>query len=125
MSNAERRLWYFLRAHRFGGVSFRRQALIGPYIVDFVCHDAGLIIELDGGQHGMPKALRHDERRTAWLTARGYNVLRFWNNDVLRNTEGVLELIAAELDPNPPPCSPRGGEQTSPSRGEVTRGATP
>jgi len=125
MSEAEKRLWYFLRAHRFGGVSFRRQTLVGPYIVDFVCHDAGLVIELDGGQHGSAGAQRHDEQRTSWLADRGYKVLRFWNVDVLTNTEGVLEVIASELQQNPPPCSPQGGEQTSPSRGEVIRGVAP
>ena len=102
MSEAERRLWYHLRAHRFGGAPFRRQAPIGQYIVDFVCHDSKLIIELDGGQHGTLGGAKRDERRTAWLGSRGYRVLRFWNNDVLRNTEGVLELIAAELDKAPP-----------------------
>jgi very-short-patch-repair endonuclease len=102
MSEAEKRLWYHLRAHRFGGVTFRRQTPIGRYIVDFVCHDAGLIIELDGGQHGTANTARRDMRRTAWLGTRGYKVLRFWNNDVLQNTEGVLELIAAELEKAPP-----------------------
>jgi very-short-patch-repair endonuclease len=98
MSRAERRLWYYLRAHRFHGASFRRQTPIGRYIVDFVCHDSMLIIELDGSQHGAAAATKHDDKRTAWLTTRGYKVLRFWNNDVLRNTEGVLELIAAEVE---------------------------
>ena len=102
MSDAEKRLWYHLRAHRFCGASFRRQAPIGNYIVDFACHDAGLIIELDGGQHGTASAARRDTQRTAWLATRGYRVLRFWNNDVLRNTEGVLELIAVELEKAPP-----------------------
>jgi len=119
MSEAEKRLWYLLRAHRFCGKSFRRQTLIGPYIVDFVYHDAGLIIEIDGGQHGMIAGQKRDERRTAWLASRGYRVLRFWNADVLRNTEGVLEVIASELQRDPPPGSPLCGEPTSPSRGEV------
>ncbi|HWM30429.1 MAG TPA: DUF559 domain-containing protein [Methyloceanibacter sp.] len=64
--------------------------------------DAGLIIELDGGQHGIANTARRDKRRTAWLGTRGYKVLRFWNTDVLQNTEGVLELIAAELEKAPP-----------------------
>ena len=102
MSEAEKRLWYHLRAHRFAGASFRRQAPIGRYIVDFVCHHAGLIIELDGGQHGTVKGARHDDQRTAWFASRGYRVLRFWNSDVLQNTEGVLEMIAAELEKAPP-----------------------
>jgi very-short-patch-repair endonuclease len=123
MSEAEKRLWYHLRAHRFLGARFRRQALIGPYIVDFVCHDAGLIIELDGGQHGSSIGRRRDRERDTWLASQGYKVLRFWNSDVLRNIDGVLEVIAIDVQQNPPPCSPRSGEQTSPSRGEVTRDA--
>jgi very-short-patch-repair endonuclease len=84
MSEAEKRLWYHLRAHRFCGASFRRQTPIGAYIVDFVCHDAALIIELDGGQHATARASRYDAERAAWLASRGYKVLRFWNNDVLQ-----------------------------------------
>jgi len=99
MSEAERRLWYHLRAHRFCGASFRRQTPIGPYVV---CHEAGLVIELDGGQHGTASVKSRDEQRTAWLRGRGYRVLRFWNNDVLQNTRGVLEFIAAELEKAPP-----------------------
>ena len=117
MSEAEKRLWYHLRAHRFGGVSFRRQTLIGPYTVDFVCHDANLIIELDGGQHGSTGQARRDAERTAWLAARGYKVLRFWNNDVLRNTEGVLELIAAELDQTPLPARREAASRPPPHGG--------
>ncbi len=103
MSEAEKRLWYRLRTHRFCGASFRRQTPIGSYIVDFVCHDAGLVIELDGGQHGAPRAAKRDERRTAWLGSRGYRALRFWNHDVLRNLDGVLQSIAAELARCEPP----------------------
>jgi very-short-patch-repair endonuclease len=66
------------------------------------CHDAALIIELDGGQHGTARTTRYDAGRTAWLATRGYRVLRFWNNDVLQNTSGVLEVIAAELHKTPP-----------------------
>src|SRR4030067_2021099 len=119
MSDAEKRLWYHLRAHVFCGASFRRQAPIGNYIVDFACHDAGLIIELDGGQHGTASAARCDTQRTAWLATRGYRVLRFWNNDVLRNTEGVLELIAVELEKRTPPLrpAPRAGATTPPAGG--------
>ena len=101
MSEAEKRLWYHLRAHCVLGARFRRQALIGPYIVDFVCHDAELIIELDGGQHGTARGMRRDQKRTDWLATKGYTVLRFWNSDVLENTDGVLELIAAEIQKPP------------------------
>jgi very-short-patch-repair endonuclease len=123
MSEAEKRLWYHLRAHRFMEASFRRQALIGPYVVDFVCHEAMMIIELDGGQHGSSAGMRRDKERDAWLASHGYKVLRFWNSDVLRNTNSVLEVIAAELQQNPPPGSLLCGEPTSPSRGEVKRAA--
>jgi len=96
MTDAERRLWYRLRAHRFGGLKFKRQAPIGPYIVDFICFECKLIIELDGGQHSDNA---NDSRRDAWLTSEGYRVMRFWNNDVLKRTNAVLELIAQAVSP--------------------------
>jgi very-short-patch-repair endonuclease len=102
MSDAEMRLWYHLRAHRFCGASFRRQTLIGPFVVDFVCHDARLVIEVDGGQHARTIEMELDTQRSSWLTRHGYKVLRFWNNDVLSNTAGVLESIATELRKAPP-----------------------
>jgi very-short-patch-repair endonuclease len=107
MTDAERLLWRYLRARRFEEVKFRRQELIGRYIVDFVSHDTRLIIELDGGQHTTQVA--YDAERTRWLNSRGYRVIRFWNNQVLTETEPVLESIALALAaplPNPPP---RGG----------------
>jgi very-short-patch-repair endonuclease len=94
-TDAERRLWYRLRARTIDGAKFVRQEPIGPYIVDFICRAERLIIELDGGQHATDP---RDTARTQWLIARGYRVLRFWNNDVLRNTDGVLEAIAAALN---------------------------
>lgn len=81
MTDAEHRLWYLLRAHRFAGVKFNRQAPIGKYVVDFVCYDRKLIIEADGGQHAGNAA---DQRRDDWFTSQGFRVLRFWNNDVLK-----------------------------------------
>jgi very-short-patch-repair endonuclease len=102
MSEAEKRLWYYLRAHRFCGASFRRQTLIGPCIVDFVCHDSMLVIELDGGQHASARHVIADARRSEWLRSRGYKILRFWNSDVFGNIDGVLQLIAAELEAAPP-----------------------
>jgi len=89
-TDAERRLWYRLRASQIDGAKFVRQDPIGPYVVDFVCRER----RFDGGQHATDK---RDAVRDRWLTDRGYRVLRFWNNDVLRNTEGVLESIAAAL----------------------------
>ena len=95
MSDAERLLWKHLRAHRFAGEKFRRQEPIGPFIVDFVSHGSRLIIELDGGQHTTQVA--YDEERSRWLNGRGYRVIRFWNNQVLTETQPVLESIALAL----------------------------
>src|ERR1700761_4298376 len=86
MTNAERRLWYLLRAHRFDGVKIKRQAPIGHYIVDFVSFERRLVIEVDGGQHADSGS---DLNRTRLLEDQGFRVLRFWNNEVLSNTRGV------------------------------------
>ena len=94
-TDAERLLWKHLRNRQVAGYKFRRQEVIKPYIVDFVCFDAKLIIEVDGGQHG--DQIEYDEARTTYLETRGYRVLRFWNNEVLEHTESVLEHICAEL----------------------------
>ena len=94
MTDAERKLWRELRAN-FSAQRFRRQVPLGLYTADFASHAAKLIIEVDGGQHA--GAGDHDERRTAFLTAEGYRVLRFWNNDVLGNIDGVLTRISREL----------------------------
>ena len=88
---AEQKLWHHLRGKRLNGIKFRRQQTIGGYIVDFVSMEHRLIIELDGGQHS--EQIEYDERRTAFLNAQGYRVLRFWNNEVLQQTEAVLEKI--------------------------------
>jgi very-short-patch-repair endonuclease len=95
MTDAERRLWACLRNRRFVGYKFRRQHPLGPFIVDFACVEHRLVIEADGGQHAESEA---DERRTAWLEQQGWRVLRFWNNEILANTEGVQEMILAVLD---------------------------
>src|SRR5688572_30542547 len=99
-TDAERTLWFRLRDRRLRGLKFRRQVPIGGYIVDFCCEYTRLIIELDGGQH--VEQSKEDAERTSALEAMGYLVLRFWNNDVLLNTEGVLESIVATLDPQTP-----------------------
>ena len=95
----EQQLWQELRAKRFAGFKFRRQEPIGRYIADFVCFKAKLIIELDGGQHAETAA--RDAERDAWLRGRGYNVLRFWDNEVFQNLEGVLEVVRKNVAPTP------------------------
>src|SRR6266852_1806889 len=100
MTEAEKRIWFRLRAHRLNGASFRRQEPIGTYIVDFVCFDARLIVEIDGGQHADSQ---RDKIRDAWFESQGFTVLRFWNNDVLANTDGVIERIDEALRASSPP----------------------
>ena len=95
-TDAERHLWYYLRARRVE-YKFKRQVPIGGFIVDFVCYEKQLIIELDGGQHQDTHA--YDEQRTAKLMQRGFQVLRFWNHDVLRYTDDVLSVICSALSP--------------------------
>ena len=97
MTDAELKLWHFLRGNRFAGIKFKRQKPVGPYIVDFVAVERHLIIELDGAQHMEQR--RYDDLRTRYLEARGYRVLRFWNNDCLRETEAVLQAIHNALFP--------------------------
>jgi very-short-patch-repair endonuclease len=100
------RLWRHLRNRQFIGLRFTRQEPIDSYIADFVCRARKLIIELDGGQH--VELAAEDARRTADLEALGYRVLRFWNNDVLTNMDGVLETIrlSLKLEPSAPPPHP-------------------
>jgi very-short-patch-repair endonuclease len=121
MTDAERLLWKHLRAHRFAGTKFRRQEPIGPYIVDFVSHGPRLIIELDGGQHSTQAA--YDEERTRWLNSRGYRVIRFWNNQVLTETEPVLESIALALAAPLPSPPPQGGREPDGEGGRVSGSA--
>ena len=93
-TDAEIRLWSRLRRKQLEGFRFRRQHPMGPYVVDFFCPEAKLIVEVDGGQHAESAG---DVRRTRWLEAHGYRVIRFWNNDVLGNTEDVLLSILEAL----------------------------
>jgi len=93
-TDAERKLWYRLRSRSIDGFKFIRQEPIGPYVADFVCRERRLIIEIDGGQH---MDSEHDRVRDRWLVDHRYRVLRFWNNDVLTNIDGVLEAIALAL----------------------------
>ena len=125
MTDSENKLWRHLRAHRLNGKKFRRQQPIGPYVVDFVHFGARLIVEADGGQHNDAP---HDERRDAWLRTQGFKVLRFWNNEIMSNLDGVLITVMAALNELPPPLpnpSPARGEgllmplpNPSPARGE-------
>ncbi len=93
MPSAEQRLWYFIRRKQLGGFRFRRQHTIAPYIADFVCIEAKLVVELDGEQHGLDGAPEHDERRNAFMESEGWAVVRFWNNEVYDNIDDVLETI--------------------------------
>jgi very-short-patch-repair endonuclease len=115
-TDAEQKLWYHLRAHRFMGLKFKRQKPMGRYIVDFVCIERQLIIEIDGGQHADQVA--YDQQRDAWLRSQGYSVLRFWNNDVMQQMEGVLDKIHDALSPDPSPASGRGEKSPVPSAGD-------
>lgn len=92
LTPAERKLWQVLRRRQIADVRFRRQVPIGPYIADFCCLELRIIIEVDGGQHA--RQADADERRTRWLGDRGFTVVRFWNNDVLQNPDGVLARIS-------------------------------
>ena len=133
-TEAEARLWYHLRAHRFTGLKFKRQKPVGRYIADFVCWEHRLIIELDGGQHA--DQATYDRERDAWLRSQGYAVLRFWNDDVMQQLDGVLEQIRCAVGPSPlappparstpvgtpllrsdPSAVPRAGEGKSKERG--------
>jgi very-short-patch-repair endonuclease len=108
-TDAERKLWWRLRDRRLTGIKFRRQHPIGPFIADFCCTEAKLVVELDGSQHSVRR--NSDAERTAFLERQGYRVLRFWDNEILTNIDGVLQRIALALRVNqsPSPCPlPRG-----------------
>jgi len=96
MTDAERRLWRYLRLRQLDGHKFRRQVRIGPYIADFACLNPLIVIEVDGGQHADARA--YDARRDDYMRGQGFRVLRFWNNDVLSNMEGVWDTIAAAFE---------------------------
>jgi len=98
-TDAERLLWGLLRDRRLAGFKFRRQHPAEPYVLDFYCHEAQLAVELDGGQHNEPDARARDRKRSAFLEQHGMHVLRFWNNEVFENTEGVLQAIYDALTP--------------------------
>ncbi|MGC1348280.1 MAG: endonuclease domain-containing protein [Xanthobacteraceae bacterium] len=108
-TRAEQKLWQYLRSRSLAGFKFVRQKPIGPYIVDFVCREQRLVIEVDGGQHAENSG---DAERDRWLVERRYRILRFWNNEVLENIEGVWDTIfaaaSAATPPHPDPLPARG-----------------
>jgi very-short-patch-repair endonuclease len=116
MTDAERALWRYLRMRQLDGHKFRKPVRIGPYIADFACLKAMLVIEVDGGQHA--EACAYDSRRDDFMRGQGYRVLRFWNNEVLSNIDGVWQVIVAEINshascrvtphPNLPPQGGKG-----------------
>jgi very-short-patch-repair endonuclease len=112
-TDCEKKIWTVLRDRRFEGIKFRRQQPIGPYIVDFVSFEQKLIIELDGGQHA--EQIHTDAQRTTYLISQGFQVLRFWNSEVIRNFEAVMQVIFGAVQParntphpNPLPQGERG-----------------
>ena len=122
-TDVERKLWHRIRDKQIDEFRFRRQRPIGKYIVDFVCLDAKLIVELDGGQHAGDAA--YDQRRTAFLESLGYAVLRFWNNEVIENMDGVLQRLHETLLRsrfNPTLTLPLAGDGTDRANGEVAAG---
>ena len=103
-TDAENRMWYYLRNRRLSGYKFVREYVIGKYIADFVCREKKLIIEVDGGQHMTAEA--YDQQRTKDLEAVGYLVVRVWNNEVFKNIQGVMEHILTLLESVPPDKKP-------------------
>ena len=110
---AEALLWRRLRARQLDGIKFRRQQLIGNFIVDFVCFEKRIVIELDGGQHAITKSRDNDMDR--WLADQGFVIMRFWNNDVFENLDGVLAVIRQKClsRTSPSPCPSRRGRGSS------------
>ena len=109
-TEAEKKLWFYLRDRRFLGLKFRRQHIVDPYIADFCCIDMRLIIELDGSQHFLND--KQDNKRTQYLNQKGYRVLRFWDHDVLKDENAVLNAIKNYLnDPHPGPLPKREREK--------------
>ena len=101
MADAEQHMWQYLRRRQISAYKFRRQFPIGQYVVDFVCLETKLVIEIDGGQHSEQQ--EYDGKRTSFLESNGFRVVRFWNNEVLTETGAVLGVIEAVLSGSPPP----------------------
>ena len=96
----ERSLWNLLKNRQFLNLKFKRQQPIGDYIVDFICKEAKIIIEIDGGQHNEPENIEYDKTRTEYLNNLGYKVIRFWNNEIYENIEGVVLRLKEEINPH-------------------------
>jgi very-short-patch-repair endonuclease len=96
-TDAEKKLWMHLRSRQLSGVKFRRQHPIGRYIVDFACLEAHLLVEIDGGQHNNEPMIERDLQRQKWPESEGFRIIRFWNNDILENIEGVVFKILENL----------------------------
>lgn len=97
LTEQERKLWNIIRNKQFYGYKFLRQYPIEPYIVDFVCREKKIIIKIDGGQHNTPDNILADEQRTKYLEAKGYKVIRFWNNEIIKNIDGVYQKLKNEF----------------------------
>lgn len=110
LTDAEQLLWLRLRSRQLAGCKFRRQHPMGPYILDFVCLEQSLVVELDGGQHALAQAQAYDERRSQWLMQQGLRVLRFWNHEVLQQIDEVLVQVLQALTPGPLPRAGEGGK---------------
>ena len=98
MTSQERKVWDVIRNRQFYGYRFLRQYVIGVYIVDFICREKKLIIEIDGGQHNEPKNLEYDKQRSLYLESKGYRTIRFWNNEIDNNLTGVYKQLQKEFD---------------------------
>ena len=98
MTPQERKLWNILRNHQFYGYEIRRQYPIDKYIVDFICRQKKIIIEIDGGQHNQIEAIEYDKKRSSDLSKLGYKVIRFWNNDIDKNLNGVYKILQKEFN---------------------------
>ncbi|MGO9361739.1 MAG: endonuclease domain-containing protein [Xanthobacteraceae bacterium] len=125
MTRAETLLWHQLRAHRLGGLGFRRQVPMGNYIADFAAHSCKLVVEVDGESHDFQSRIEHDSRRDAWFASRGYRVLRFSNRDVMQHLEGVVMAIgqaASGVTPLPSP-PPQGGRDRAIPGDDLKAGA--
>ena len=96
----ERRLWNLLKNRQFHNLKFKRQQPIGDYIVDFICKEAKIIIEIDGAQHNESENIEYDKTRTEYLNTLGYKVIRFWNNEIYENIEGVVVRLKEEINPH-------------------------